>query len=163
MTPSIPTMCLLERRMGPGRLRACARSAQPGQILPADRAARHPPRHRPRKQHRAPERQSSAAVQVQNSRPAGHDRRRTGVAAIPGLKFSRIIAWWLWRSIYLSKLPGFQKKARVSLDWPLDLIFSKDLVQLPMFRSLTLSEGNSSSTRVKNEQPVPSKHRKHRA
>ena len=89
--------------------------------------------------------------------------RRTGVAEIPGLKFSRIIAWWLWRSIYLSKLPGFQKKARVSLDWPLDLIFSKDLVQLPMFRSLILSEGNSSSTRVKNEQPVPSKHRKHRA
>ena len=39
------------------------------------------------------------------------------------------MAWWLWRTIYLSKLPRFEKKLRVALDWTLDLIFSKDLVQ----------------------------------
>lgn len=60
--------------------------------------------------------------------------RRTGVAEILGLRFSGIFAWWLWRAIYLSKLPGLQKKARVAIDWILDLIFSKDIVQLPTLR-----------------------------
>ena len=60
--------------------------------------------------------------------------RRAGVAQIMGMKFSGIIAWCLWRGIYLSKLPGFQKKVRVAIDWALDLIFSKDIVQLPTLR-----------------------------
>jgi NADH dehydrogenase len=55
--------------------------------------------------------------------------RRTGVANIAGFNFSGFFAWWLWRTIYLSKLPGFEKKVRVALDWTLDLLFSKDLVQ----------------------------------
>lgn len=61
--------------------------------------------------------------------------RRTGVARIFGLRFSGFIAWWLWRSIYLSKLPRFEKKVRVALDWSLDLMFSKDLVQFDTGRS----------------------------
>ena len=55
--------------------------------------------------------------------------RRTGVARIMGVNFSGFIAWWMWRTIYLSKLPRFEKKVRVALDWTLDLLFSKDLVQ----------------------------------
>src|SRR5207253_6655648 len=55
--------------------------------------------------------------------------KRTGVARIMGVNFSGFIAWWLWRAIYLSKLPRFEKKVRVALDWLLDLLFSKDLVQ----------------------------------
>ncbi len=54
---------------------------------------------------------------------------RTGVANIMGLNFSGFIAWWMWRTIYLSKLPRLEKKVRVALDWTLDLFFSKDLVQ----------------------------------
>jgi NADH dehydrogenase len=55
--------------------------------------------------------------------------KRTGVASILGLRFSGFIAWWVWRTIYLSKLPRFEKKLRVALDWTLDLLFSKDIVQ----------------------------------
>jgi NADH dehydrogenase len=55
--------------------------------------------------------------------------RRTGVARIMGVNFSGFIAWWMWRTIYLSKLPRFEKKVRVALDWTLDVLFSKDLVQ----------------------------------
>ncbi len=66
--------------------------------------------------------------------------RRNAVAEVLGLRFSGIIAWWMWRSIYLSKLPGVQKKVRVAIDWFLDLIFSKDLVELPTLRSPTISE-----------------------
>lgn len=56
--------------------------------------------------------------------------RRTGVANIFGLNFSGFIAWWFWRTIYLMKLPRFEKKFRVALDWTLDIFFSKDLVQV---------------------------------
>ena len=71
--------------------------------------------------------------------------RRTGVAEILGVRFSGIIAWWLWRGIYLSKLPGLAKKVRVALDWMLDLIFSKDIVQLPTLRAPTMSEAEKVS------------------
>ncbi len=77
--------------------------------------------------------------------------RRHGVAEIFGMQFSGIIAWWLWRGIYLSKLPGLQKKVRVALDWALDLIFSKDLVQLPMLRSPTMSAAEESSPGTTHE------------
>lgn len=65
--------------------------------------------------------------------------RRTGVANILGINFSGFIAWWLWRTIYLSKLPGIEKKVRVALDWTLDLLFTKDLVQFLTLRSPSLS------------------------
>jgi NADH dehydrogenase len=65
--------------------------------------------------------------------------RRTGVANIWGINFSGFVAWWLWRTIYLSKLPGFEKKLRVAFDWTLDLIFSKDLVQFLDIRAPMIS------------------------
>jgi len=65
--------------------------------------------------------------------------QRTGVARIFGMNFSGFLAWWLWRTIYLSKLPRFEKKLRVALDWTLDLVFGKDLVQFQTFRAPTLS------------------------
>ena len=65
--------------------------------------------------------------------------RRTGVANILGLNFSGFIAWWLWRTIYLSKLPRFEKKLRVAFDWTLDLIFSKDCVQFLDIRAPMVS------------------------
>ncbi len=65
--------------------------------------------------------------------------RRTGVANIFGINFSGFVAWWLWRTIYLSKLPRFEKKLRVALDWTLDLLFTKDLVQFQTFQAPTVS------------------------
>jgi NADH:ubiquinone reductase (H+-translocating) len=58
--------------------------------------------------------------------------KRAAVANIFGVQFSGFVAWWLWRTIYLSKLPRFEKKVRVALDWSLDLLFSKDIVQFLM-------------------------------
>jgi NADH dehydrogenase len=60
--------------------------------------------------------------------------RRTGVANILGWRFHGFIAWWLWRTIYLAKLPGLDRKVRVALDWTLDLLLAKDIVQLPAER-----------------------------
>jgi NADH dehydrogenase len=69
--------------------------------------------------------------------------RRTGVANIMGMNFSGFIAWWLWRTIYLGKLPRFEKKLRVALDWTLDLLFSKDIVQFMTFHAPTISHAEA--------------------
>tara|TARA_R110002096_G_scaffold157669_5_gene322811 strand:+ start:1131 stop:3203 length:2073 start_codon:yes stop_codon:yes gene_type:complete len=49
------------------------------------------------------------------------------VASIFGIQFSGFIAWFMWRSIYLSKLPGLDRKLRVMIDWTLDLFFPRDI------------------------------------
>jgi NADH:ubiquinone reductase (H+-translocating) len=52
-----------------------------------------------------------------------------GVADILGLRVSGFIAWWLWRAIYLAKLPTFEKKLRVALRWTFNFAFSRDITQ----------------------------------
>ncbi len=52
---------------------------------------------------------------------------REAVAEILGFHFRGFIAWWLWRTIYLSKLPGIARKLRVIVDWTMELIFSRDI------------------------------------
>ena len=56
--------------------------------------------------------------------------RPTGVAMIFGFNFSGLIAWAMWRSIYLMKLPRLAKKLRVMMDWTLDLLFGREIVQM---------------------------------
>jgi NADH dehydrogenase len=62
--------------------------------------------------------------------------RRSAVAEIFGIKLSGFLAWWLWRTIYLMKLPGLDRKIRVATDWTLDLILPPDIVQLKTDRAL---------------------------
>lgn len=59
--------------------------------------------------------------------------RRSAVAEIGGMRFSGFFAWWLWRTVYLSKLPGLERKVRVAIDWTLDLFFPRDIVLLKTF------------------------------
>jgi NADH dehydrogenase len=62
--------------------------------------------------------------------------RRSAVAEIFGVKLSGFLAWWLWRTIYLMKLPGLDRKIRVATDWTLDLVLPPDIVQLKTDRAL---------------------------
>jgi len=55
---------------------------------------------------------------------------RSAVAEIMGVRISGFLAWWLWRTIYLMKLPGLDRKIRVATDWTLDLLLPPDIVQL---------------------------------
>src|SRR6266446_3529198 len=67
--------------------------------------------------------------------------RRTGVAMVFGIKFSGFVAWCLWRSIYLMKLPRWPKKIRVMVAWTLDLFFARDIEQMLTLRDVeALSE-----------------------
>ena len=69
--------------------------------------------------------------------------RRTGVAQIMGHRFSGFPAWWMWRTIYLLKLPRFEKRLHVALNWTLDLLFAKDTVQYVSFRATRDAEAES--------------------
>lgn len=55
---------------------------------------------------------------------------RSGVAEVFGFKLSGFWAWFLWRSVYLAKMPGFGRRLRVALDWTLDLLLGRDTVAL---------------------------------
>ncbi|MEW5848546.1 MAG: FAD-dependent oxidoreductase [Myxococcota bacterium] len=61
--------------------------------------------------------------------------KRSAVADIMGLKLTGFPAWFAWRTIYLMKLPGLVRQARVALDWTLDLFFPRDITQLQVFRN----------------------------
>jgi NADH:ubiquinone reductase (H+-translocating) len=55
---------------------------------------------------------------------------RSAVAEIFGLKLSGFVAWFIWRTIYLLKLPGWGRRFKVAAAWTLDLFLPPDLVQL---------------------------------
>ncbi len=67
----------------------------------------------------------------------GHHR---AVGEIMGFAFSGFIAWWMWRTVYISKLPRLDRKIRVVLDWTLDLFFPRDINVLNPRYSTVLKE-----------------------
>ena len=55
---------------------------------------------------------------------------RSAVAQILGVNISGFFAWFLWRTIYLMKLPGWGRRLKVAASWTFDLFLSPELVQL---------------------------------
>ncbi len=53
----------------------------------------------------------------------------TACAEIKGYRFSGLLAWMMWRAVYLSKLPGPERKVRVLVDWNIELFFPRDIAQ----------------------------------
>jgi NADH:ubiquinone reductase (H+-translocating) len=73
---------------------------------------------------------------------------REAVAEVFGLHFKGFIAWWMWRTIYLAKLPGTMRKLRVMIDWTFDLVFPRDISQLlpppdDVVRAIHLEKGET--------------------
>ena len=56
--------------------------------------------------------------------------KRNGVASFFGLNISGIWAWALWRNVYISKIPKWDKRLRVLLDWTIDMFFDRDISRL---------------------------------
>jgi NADH dehydrogenase len=55
---------------------------------------------------------------------------QTAVAEIVGIPVSGFIAWFLWRTIYLMKIPGWGRRIKVAASWTLDLFLPPELVQI---------------------------------
>ncbi len=56
--------------------------------------------------------------------------KRNGVASFFGMNISGIWAWALWRNVYISKIPRWDKRLRVLLDWTIDVFFDRDISRL---------------------------------
>lgn len=57
---------------------------------------------------------------------------RQGLASLPGgHMISGVAAWALWRTYYLGRLPGWSNKARVTMDWALQIAAPADIARLP--------------------------------
>jgi NADH:ubiquinone reductase (H+-translocating) len=51
----------------------------------------------------------------------------SAVAEMFGMRVSGFLAWFLWRGVYLFKLPTWSRRFKVALDWGWDLLFPRDL------------------------------------
>jgi NADH dehydrogenase len=65
--------------------------------------------------------------------------RRSGVATILGVDVSGFFAWAMWRFVNRSLMPGAERKLRITIDWALDLLFPRDLVQVGIQTAPTIS------------------------
>jgi len=60
--------------------------------------------------------------------------RMSAVAEVFGFKMKGVIAWVFWRTVYLSKFPGFDRQIRIGIDWFLDLLLPRDITQVRIFQ-----------------------------
>lgn len=56
--------------------------------------------------------------------------RWLAIGEISKFSFSGHLAWWLWRTVYLSKLIAWPKKVKVAVDWTLNLFMPRDTSEL---------------------------------
>jgi NADH:quinone reductase (non-electrogenic) len=63
----------------------------------------------------------------------------SAVAQMFGVNVSGFLAWFLWRTIYLMKLPGWGRRLKVASSWTLDLFLPPELVQLKLTKSMGIA------------------------
>ena len=66
--------------------------------------------------------------------------KRTGIATFLGMNISGLLAWLIWRNVYLSKIALPDKKVRVFLDWTIDLFFDRDISRMKLAKRETEKE-----------------------
>ena len=59
--------------------------------------------------------------------------RRSAVAEVFGVRLKGILAWMLWRGVYVTKFPGLDGQLRLISDWILDAFLPRDITQLRVF------------------------------
>ena len=64
-----------------------------------------------------------------------------GIGTVGPVRVSGFLAWALWRSYYLWRLPRLEKRLRVATDWTVDLIFGRDISQIQTYDA-TKPEGD---------------------
>ncbi|HLH24188.1 MAG TPA: FAD-dependent oxidoreductase [Chloroflexota bacterium] len=62
----------------------------------------------------------------------------SAVAEVFGRRLSGWPAWWLWRGVYLSKLPSRERKVRVLADWLLGSALPRDTARLKLERTTSI-------------------------
>ncbi|MEA2664342.1 MAG: hypothetical protein QOI11_1286, partial [Candidatus Eremiobacteraeota bacterium] len=76
---------------------------------------------------------------------------RRGVVAFPGgFVLTGFPAWLMWRTYYLARLPGWDRRLRVAFDWALGLIFPRDIAEIRLY-----TERGQEAARVADRTPTP--------
>jgi hypothetical protein len=65
---------------------------------------------------------------------------QSAVAEILGIPVSGFFAWFLWRTIYLMKIPGWGRRLKIAVSWTLDLFLPPELVQLKLASSVGVTQ-----------------------
>ncbi|MBV8580539.1 MAG: NAD(P)/FAD-dependent oxidoreductase [Candidatus Eremiobacteraeota bacterium] len=82
---------------------------------------------------------------------------RRGVAALPGgFVLTGFLAWFLWRTYYLARLPGLDRRLRVTLDWTLGLIFPRDIAELRLYTERGQQQAARDAGLLPSATPTPS-------
>ncbi len=55
---------------------------------------------------------------------------RSAVAKVFGFNLSGYPAWFMFRTVYLMKMPSWSRRVRIVIDWTLSLFFKQEPVQL---------------------------------
>ena len=80
---------------------------------------------------------------------------RKAVAELPGNRvLTGFPAWFLWRSYYLSRLPGLDRKLRVAFDWTLELLFPRDISELRVYTRRAQSSAATDAGLVPRDENV---------
>ena len=80
---------------------------------------------------------------------------RKAVAQLPGdLVLTGFPAWVLWRTYYLLRLPGLDRKMRVAFDWTLELLFPRDISELRVYSRMAQSSAAVDAGLVPRDEEV---------
>jgi len=66
--------------------------------------------------------------------------RRVAIAVVYGLHCKGSLAWLIWRTYYLSKLPMLEKRFQVATSWIADLLFKRDLTFVGKIKKKSLTK-----------------------
>ena len=81
---------------------------------------------------------------------------RRAVAQLPGNRvLTGFLAWFLWRSYYLLRLPGLDRKLRVAFDWTLELLFPRDIAELRVYTREAQSSAASDAGLAPRDTELP--------
>jgi NADH:ubiquinone reductase (H+-translocating) len=89
-----------------------------------------------------------------------------GVAQVYGVKVRGFLAWFLHRTYHVSRIPTFDRKARVLADWTIALLFRREVVSLGQLQDprrefvFAANTGRAGSLPPPAEQPAPAAEQK---
>jgi NADH dehydrogenase len=80
---------------------------------------------------------------------------RKAVAQLPGNRvLTGFLAWFLWRTYYLLRLPGLDRKLRVAFDWTLEMLFPRDVAELRVYSRRASSSAAADAGLAPRDEPV---------
>jgi len=68
--------------------------------------------------------------------------RRVAIAVVYGINCRGTLAWFIWRSYYLFRLPMLEKRFQVATSWIADLLFKRDLTYVGKIKKKSLTKIN---------------------